>query len=257
MLKWWWFRYIVKHKRVDEKFACKFYQQIICGIEYLSKVRVVHRDLKPENLLLDYNNNIKIVDFGLSNTWKEGERLKTACGSPWYAAPEMIAGKYYHGTNVDLWSSGIVLYAMVWGFLPFEDPDTSNLYKKILSANDNIDKIIPKFLSTNCKNLLKKVLNTNPRNRYTLEDIKLHPWFNILKPNPTDGYIVGKSEFPIDEDIVDCLQEYNFDKEELMKALRENKHNHATTSYYLLLKKVDACRKNSSNYYKHNTLHFR
>jgi 5'-AMP-activated protein kinase catalytic alpha subunit len=205
----------------------------------------VHRDLKPENLLLDYNNNIKIVDFGLSNTWKEGERLKTACGSPWYAAPEMIAGKYYHGTNVDLWSSGIVLYAMVAGFLPFEDPDTSNLYKKILSANDNIDSIIPKFISANCKNLLKKILNTNPRNRYTLDDIKSHPWFNILKPTINEGYLVGKTEFPIDEDIVECLEEYKFDKEELMKAIKENKHNHATTSYYLMLKKVDVWRKNS------------
>ena len=158
----------------------------------------------------------------------------------------MIAGKYYHGTNVDIWSSGIVLYAMVCGFLPFEDPDTSNLYKKILSANDNIDKIIPKFLSTNCKNLLKSILNTNPRKRFSLEDIKSHPWFNILKSSPSDGFFVGRSEFPIDEDIVDCLQEYNFNKEELLKSLRENKHNHATTSYYLLLKKVEQCRKNSS-----------
>ena len=72
------FKYIVRHKRVEEKIACKFYQQLISGIQYLSKVRVVHRDLKPENLLLDNENNIKIVDFGLSNTWKEGERLKTA-----------------------------------------------------------------------------------------------------------------------------------------------------------------------------------
>ena len=122
--------------------------------------------------MLDFNNNIKIVDFGLSNTWKDGERLKTAWGSPCYAAPEMIAGKPYNGTDVDLWSSGIVLYAMVWGYLPFEDPETASLYKKILSANDNIDSIIPKFLSPHCKNILKKVLNTNPRKRYTIDDIK-------------------------------------------------------------------------------------
>jgi len=77
-----WCRYIVKHKRVDERTACRFFHQIISGIEYLSQVKVVHRDLKPENLLLDYESNIKIVDFGLSNTWKEGQRLKTACGSP-------------------------------------------------------------------------------------------------------------------------------------------------------------------------------
>ena len=72
----------MKNKRLNEKIACKFFQQIINGIEYLSKVRVVHRDLKPENLLLDYDHSIKIVDFGLSNTWKHGQRLKTACGSP-------------------------------------------------------------------------------------------------------------------------------------------------------------------------------
>jgi 5'-AMP-activated protein kinase catalytic alpha subunit len=92
------------------------------------------RDLKPENLLLDHSNNVKIVDFGLSNTYKEGETLKTACGSPCYAAPEMIAGKRYTGLEVDIWSSGVVLFAMVCGYLPFEDPNTAKLYKKILGA---------------------------------------------------------------------------------------------------------------------------
>jgi 5'-AMP-activated protein kinase catalytic alpha subunit len=90
--------------------------------------------LKPENLLLDNSNNVKIVDFGLSNTYKPGETLKTACGSPCYAAPEMIAGKRYQGLEVDIWSSGVVMFAMVCGFLPFEDPNTAKLYKKILGA---------------------------------------------------------------------------------------------------------------------------
>ena len=84
----------------------------------------MHRDLKPENLLLDYNHNIKIVDFGLSNTYKNGESLKTACGSPCYAAPEMIAGKRYHGIQVDIWSCGVILYALLCGYLPFEDANT-------------------------------------------------------------------------------------------------------------------------------------
>jgi 5'-AMP-activated protein kinase catalytic alpha subunit len=94
----------------------------------------IDRDLKPENLLLDHSNNVKIVDFGLSNTYKDGETLKTACGSPCYAAPEMIAGKRYNGLEVDIWSSGVVLFAMVCGYLPFEDPNTAKLYKKILGA---------------------------------------------------------------------------------------------------------------------------
>jgi len=78
-------------------------------------LHVVHRDLKPENLLLDDNKNLKIVDFGLSNTYKTGELLKTACGSPCYAAPEMVAGKKYQGVQVDIWSSGVILFAMVCG----------------------------------------------------------------------------------------------------------------------------------------------
>jgi 5'-AMP-activated protein kinase, catalytic alpha subunit len=129
------FDYIVQHQRVKEKEACRFFQQIIAGVEYISRLNVVHRDLKPENLLLDFDKGIKLVDFGLSNTYKKGELLKTACGSPCYAAPEMIAGKKYHGTNVDIWSCGVILFALVCGYLPFEDPNTSNLYKKILSAD--------------------------------------------------------------------------------------------------------------------------
>ena len=89
------FDYIVKKTRIPEKEACKFFQQIIAGVEYIHSLNIVHRDLKPENLLLDHNNNIKIVDFGLSNTFSQNELLKTACGSPCYAAPEMIAGMKY------------------------------------------------------------------------------------------------------------------------------------------------------------------
>ena len=93
------------------------------GIEYLHRVGIAHRDLKPENLLLDQENNLKIVDFGLSNKYRPGELLRTACGSPCYAAPEMIIGRSYRGLDVDIWSSGVTLYAMLVGCLPFEDPD--------------------------------------------------------------------------------------------------------------------------------------
>ena len=92
------FDYIVANQRVKEPEACSFFHQIIAGVEYLHKLNIVHRDLKPENLLLTHDKQIKIVDFGLSNTYKNGETLKTACGSPCYAAPEMIAGKRYFGS---------------------------------------------------------------------------------------------------------------------------------------------------------------
>jgi 5'-AMP-activated protein kinase, catalytic alpha subunit len=129
------FQHIVKNRRLKEEEAAKMYQQIISGIEYIHKLGIVHRDLKPENLLLDHNNCIKIVDFGLSNLYKQGERLKTACGSPCYAAPEMIKGERYLGLGADIWSSGVILYAMVCGYLPFEDQNTKKLYQKILKAD--------------------------------------------------------------------------------------------------------------------------
>ena len=122
------FDYIVKKQKLKEEEACKFFQQILSSIEYLHELGIVHRDLKPENLLLDYQNNLKLVDFGLSNTYEQGQTLKTACGSPCYAAPEMIEGKLYYGSRVDIWSSGVILFAMVAGYLPFEDKDTGKLY---------------------------------------------------------------------------------------------------------------------------------
>lgn len=145
------FDYIVKHTKVEETEACKFFQQIVDGVSYIHKINIVHRDLKPENLLLDHNKNIKIVDFGLSNTFKEAELLKTACGSPCYAAPEMIEGKKYNGALVDIWSIGVILYALICGFLPFEDPNTANLYKKILSG----EFTIPKFVSLDTQDLIR------------------------------------------------------------------------------------------------------
>lgn len=91
------FDYITSKNRLKEEEASRLFQQLISGIEYLSELGIAHRDVKPENLLLDDFKNVKIVDFGLSNTFKAGEKLSTACGSPCYAAPELIRGKEYNG----------------------------------------------------------------------------------------------------------------------------------------------------------------
>ena len=127
------FDYIVSKGRLKEKEAAFFYHQIIEGIEFLHSHKIAHRDLKPENLLLDRDcKTIKIVDFGLSNIYKDenGKEflLATACGSPCYAAPEMVEGSKYVGYTVDVWSSGITLYAMICGYLPFEESETALLY---------------------------------------------------------------------------------------------------------------------------------
>ena len=126
------FTHIVNNKRLSETEAAIFYTQLIKGLSFIHKHNIVHRDIKPENLLLKENNILTIIDFGLSNQYQPGGLLLTPCGSPCYAAPEMILGRYYSGLMVDIWSSGIVLYAMVCGYLPFEDKNNDKLYKKIL-----------------------------------------------------------------------------------------------------------------------------
>jgi 5'-AMP-activated protein kinase catalytic alpha subunit len=184
-------------------------------------------------LLLDHSNNVKLVDFGLSNLYKEGQTLKTACGSPCYAAPEMIAGKRYNGQEVDIWSSGVVLFAMVCGYLPFEDPNTAKLYKKILGAQYQI----PSFISPMCKEMIRLVLNTDPRRRYTVSQIRSHNWYRQIPENIPSGIVVGKETIPIIEEVFDKLEPLGFDPLYSRQCLDANRHNHVTTTYYLLLKR--------------------
>ena len=230
------FEYITEKGKLDEIESCKYYQQIISGIEYLGKIKVVHRDIKPENLLLDENDNIKIVDFGLSNEYPKNELLSTACGSPCYAAPEMINGDKYNGLKTDIWSSGIVLYAMLCGYLPFEEESNEELYKKIIEGKFDT----PKFLSKDAKDFLHCILNTNPKKRFTIQQMHLHPWFNQVdsKINMTEGLLLNKIVVPIDENIIsEMVNKYNFNGEEIRSGLLLNEHNNITTTYYLILNK--------------------
>ena len=168
------FNYIIDKRRLKEEEASCFFYQIISGMEYLHENNVVHRDLKPENLLLTEEKIIKIIDFGLSNEFTNGYLLQTPCGSPCYAAPEMILGKKYSGVNIDIWSTGIILYAMTCGYLPFEDKNNDVLFKKII----DLEYKFPDFLSLNLQNLITKILVINPKDRITVQDIKKHPFYN-------------------------------------------------------------------------------
>lgn len=183
---------------------------------------------------MDKNKNIKIVDFGLSNLYKTNEMLKTACGSPCYAAPEMIAGKKYVGLRVDIWSAGVILYAMICGYLPFDDPDTQLLYRKIMSG----DYTIPSHVSPEGRKLLECILNIDPERRYTIDQIRNHPWYKLHTPKEPQGIIVGYHRIPIDEAILIQVPGYGYDPEEVRKNLNNNKHNKMTTLYYLLMLKA-------------------
>lgn len=128
---------------------------------------MTHRDLKPENLLLDEDNNIKLIDFGLANSMKDGSSLQTACGSPNYAAPELISGQSYGGQEVDIWSCGVILYAMVCGSLPFDDQEFAALFQKIKEGK----YFLPNYVSENVRDLINRMLQPNPVKRIKLKEI--------------------------------------------------------------------------------------
>jgi 5'-AMP-activated protein kinase, catalytic alpha subunit len=113
------FRVMTTEVRLKERAAGRIFYQILNAVEYLHRLNIAHRDLKPENILLDNDYNVKLIDFGLSNYCRAGKYLSTACGSPCYAPPEMVAGKTYSGTIGDVWSLGIIFYGMICGSLPF------------------------------------------------------------------------------------------------------------------------------------------
>ena len=167
------FNHIVENQKLENEEASYFYYQLINGLEYIHSKGVVHRDLKPENLLIGKGKILKIIDFGLSNYFNGKNLLVTPCGSPCYASPEMVSGKKYNGFCIDIWSTGIILYAMVCGYLPFEDPDNDVLFKKILKANLEF----PDDLNDNVIDLINKILVTNPDKRIKINEIKQHPFY--------------------------------------------------------------------------------
>ncbi|GKT22894.1 Kinase, CAMK CAMKL [Aduncisulcus paluster] len=224
------FDHIVKHTRIAEPEACNFFHQIVNGMSYCHKRGVIHRDLKPENLLLDERNSIKIADFGLSNTYKQGQYLHTACGSPAYASPEMIANKAYAGEMSDIWSSGVVLYALLCGYLPFDDPDASRLYDKVLNGRFSI----PPFVSAGARSLLKSILITDPRKRATVDMIRKHPWYVQTYTGPKEAPDDTQRSLHLDFDIVQKLRQYDFPPSEVINALNNGKHDRITAAYWLI-----------------------
>ena len=237
------FDYIVNKTKLTEKEACMFFQQIISGIEYLHKIKYIHRDIKPENILINEDTKeLIIVDFGLCNSYSNSNKdlLTSACGSPSYAAPEMLNGEKYRGPPVDIWSCGVVLYAMLCGYLPFEDEDNNNdaLYDKICEGKFEI----PNYISEKARDLLNKILTTDPKKRLTIYQIKNHPWFSIYdnkgKLMTNDGLILSKIIIPIDEEIVATIsKKFNLTEELIRISILSNKHDNISTLYYLFLNK--------------------
>ena len=171
--------FIVQNGKLSESQARLIFQQLIHALAYCHHHGVAHRDIKPENILLDEQNNIKLGDFGLSNYFHDGRFLKTKCGSLNYAAPELLDGKIYCGPEIDVWSAGVVLFILVTGCLPFDDDHIPALTQKIKKAEFSV----PYTVSALCKDLIMRMLTSDPITRITTNQIQHHPWFETDLPN--------------------------------------------------------------------------
>ncbi|KTG03296.1 hypothetical protein cypCar_00010192 [Cyprinus carpio] len=227
------FDYLVAHGRMKEKEARAKFRQIVSAVQYCHQKRIVHRDLKAENLLLDADMNIKIADFGFSNEFIIGSKLDTFCGSPPYAAPELFQGKKYDGPEVDVWSLGVILYTLVSGSLPFDGQNLKELRERVLRGKYRI----PFYMSTDCENLLKKLLVLNPGKRGSLEQIMEDRWMNVgheeeeLKP-----YTEPEPDIS-DNKRIELMITMGFPKDEITEALVGQKYDEVMATYLLLGRK--------------------
>ena len=234
------FNLIVKNKYLSENLASIFFIQLIYALEFLKLKNISHRDIKPENILIRNNKEILLIDFGLSSQFKEGELINTPCGSPCYAAPEMLLGYNYNGFASDIWSCGIVLFTMVCGYLPYEEETNEKLCKKIFSTKLEI----PERITPQCKDLLMKLLEINPKKRPSLEEIKNHKFLNygVIWYKEHFCKIMKKYELKkenINLDILDNMNKYGIEdsNENIINDILNDKHNKNTMIYYLLLDK--------------------
>ena len=229
------FDYIVEKERLSEDEASIFFYQLINGVEYIHSMGIAHRDLKPENLLLTKDKTLKIIDFGLSHEFDGINLLKTKCGSPSYASPEILRGKPYDGFKTDVWCCGIILYAMVCGYLPFDGDTNKILFKNIIKCEPDV----PDYLNDFTQDLIIRILTSDPDMRITIDEIKKHRFYlrgkklchidykmiekNVLKKRK------NKSSFKLNEDDnTYFIAENNLDFNDIKKKIisREEKMIH-------------------------------
>ena len=256
-------KYVKRKTKLDENIAKEIFAQIVGGLRHCHRNLILHRDVKLDNVLLDRNNKVKICDFGVSRFVKKGQVIKEQCGTPAYIAPEIIKDKGYEGCYADIWSLGVLLYAIVTGSVPFKADNIEDLHKIIIKGKF----AIPNYVSESCKDLIRKMLQLNPYNRINIDAIGSHPWFDkspefgrsesmydgqirnaavsegehrrthSMDKNPKKNIVAEvepASIIRIIEPILQQVESFGYSREFIIQSINSNSCNHASASYYLL-----------------------
>ena len=227
--------------RFEEAQACKIFSQVLSGLEYMHNNYISHCDIKLENMLFDEYGDSKLSDFGLSKSFEGDINFTRTGGSPMYAPPEVFKGIEFKGNIADIWSMGVCLYLMVCGDFPFNGEDSKDLVIKIIRK----DFDVPDFVSPLFKDLIYKILEKDPNNRLTIQQIKEHPWMHIIDFNfmKSPGVSINTDILPIDSDIIEEMSGANELKiGKIISDILTNKHNNNTILYYL---KVEIKKRNN------------
>ncbi|XP_053122080.1 SNF-related serine/threonine-protein kinase [Hemicordylus capensis] len=236
------FDYIMKHEEgLNEDLAKKYFAQIVHAISYCHKLHVVHRDLKPENVVFfEKQGLVKLTDFGFSNKFQPGKKLTTSCGSLAYSAPEILLGDEYDAPAVDIWSLGVILYMLVCGQPPFQEANDSETLTMIMDCKYTV----PSHVSKECKDLITRMLQRDPKRRASLEEIENHPWLQGVDPSPATKYNIPLVSYKnlSEEEHNSIIQRMVLgdiaDRDTIVEALETNKYNHITATYFLLAERI-------------------
>ncbi|XP_049540936.1 serine/threonine-protein kinase SIK3 isoform X2 [Anopheles darlingi] len=266
------FDHLVANGRMKEEEAARIFSQIVSAVDYCHRHGIVHRDLKAENVLLDTDMNVKLADFGFSNTFVEGQPLRTWCGSPPYAAPEVFQGVEYDGPKSDIWSLGVVLYVLVCGALPFDGTTLHDLRSVVVAGKFRI----PFFMSQECEQLIRHMLVVEPERRYSLKQIAHHRWLGQYNSTPlladvnTQSMEAGEpgeqhpgttrdagGTMPLDAVVMThMLQLPGLTADMIAQSVHENRFDHIYAIYSLLVDKLRQKRKEKGRLQHHASLAF-
>ncbi|XP_025936743.1 SNF-related serine/threonine-protein kinase-like [Apteryx rowi] len=236
------FDHIMRHEGgLAEGRAKHYFAQIVHAISYCHKLHVVHRDLKPENVVFFQEQGVvKLTDFGFSNRFQPGKMLTTSCGSLAYSAPEILLGDEYDAPAVDIWSLGVILYMLVCGHPPFQEANDSETLTMIMDCRYTV----PPHVSAQCSDLISRMLQRDPKQRASLEQIESHAWLQGVDPSPASHSLlpltshkrVSKEEHDI---IIQAMTCGNIaDRDTIQEALEADRYNHITATYFLLAERM-------------------
>ena len=246
---------LIKKKRFTEEEALRIFFQLLDAMTYMHKMNICHRNIRTEHILFDKNNRPKIIGFGYSTFYEKNKKIQGSYGSLCYACPEIIDDSPYNPELADVWSLGVILYVLICGYLPFSDDDDNK--NKILIQNAKID--FPKEISNKLKDLIRHMLDKNPAKRYTFQKIAKHPWIKPYSESLFSGGInIHKNIFPVDERLLNIVNQYGFDKEKIKNDLIQNKFNIGTGVYKQIIRKLlDLKMKNKSDLYSEEFLEYK